>query len=80
MTEEYMTPDELAEFSEYIRMDSDEIEFSVIRDSDDEFGEAKMDRLFSDIRTFIAARMMSGWPLTGEPPAKLTVKISVEVS
>lgn len=81
MTEDNMSPDELAEFSQYISQDSDEIEFEVTRHADDlTFEEDAMQKLFSDIQTFVAARAMSRWPMTGEPPRQIKVRISLEIS
>lgn len=81
MTEDQnMSPDELAELSQYISQDSDEIEFEVTRDLEEAFfEEADMQKLYSDIRTFVAARIMGRWPMTGEPPQKIKVKISLEI-
>lgn len=80
MAEDNMSPDELAEFSQYITQDSNEIEFEVTRHPHDQtFEEDAMKKLFSDIKTFVAARVMGRWPMTGEPPQKIRVKISLEI-
>lgn len=81
MTEDNMSQDELAQFSQYISQESGEIELSVTRDPEEDFFyEEDMEKFYSDIKTFIAARMMGAWPLTGEPFSTVKVKISVEIA
>lgn len=77
--DEIFSQEDLAIFSDFMESDSEEAEFKVTRDEDsDTFKEEDMVRMHDLIRLFIGARVMGKWPVTGEPPKNLKVKISVE--
>lgn len=77
--EEHLNDQEMELFSEFLNLEEDKRAFELLA-GETGFSPEDIERVFTEVRMFVSARIMRTWESEGSSPKKVRINLSLDLT